>query len=77
MKNQMIMARSLPEEVTNGTLEGDIIPGDITFFRLQSTADCKLRAYMAQGEILPVATRSLDPSAYLPFRRWAGSTAMC
>lgn len=31
MKNQMIMARSLPEEVTNGTLEGDIMPGDITF----------------------------------------------
>ena len=26
-------------EVTNGTLEGDIMPGDITFFRLQSTAD--------------------------------------
>ncbi len=58
MKNQMIMARSLPVEVTNGTLEGDIIPGDITFFRLQSTADCKLRAYVAQGEVLPVATRS-------------------
>ena len=38
MKYQMIMARSLPEEVTQGTLEGDIIPGDITFFRLQSTA---------------------------------------
>lgn len=58
MKNQMIMARSLPEEVTNGTLEGDIAPGDITFFRLQSTADNKLRAYVAQGEVLPVATRS-------------------
>ncbi len=58
MKNQMIMARSLPEEVTNGTLEGDIIPGDITFFRLQSTADCRLRAYVAEGEVLPVATRS-------------------
>lgn len=58
MKNQMIMARSLPEEVTNGTLEGDITPGDITFFRLQSTADCKLRAYIAHGEVLPVATRS-------------------
>lgn len=58
MKNQMIMARSLPEEVTNGTLEGDICPGDITFFRLQSTADNKLRAYVAQGEVLPVATRS-------------------
>ncbi len=58
MRNQMIMARSLPEEVTNGTLEGDIIPGDITFFRLQSTADAKLTAYVAQGEVLPVATRS-------------------
>ena len=58
MKNQMIMARTLPEEVTNGTLEGDIVPGDITFYRLQSTADCKIRAYVAQGEVLPVATRS-------------------
>ena len=58
MKNQMIMARSLPEEVTNGTLEGDIIPGDITFFRLQSTADAKIRAYVAEGEVLPVATKS-------------------
>ena len=58
MKYQKIMATTLPEEVTQGTLEGDIAPGDITFFRLQSTADTKLRAYVAQGEILPVATRS-------------------
>ena len=58
MKYQKIMARSLPVEVTNGTLEGDIIPGDITFFRLQSTADSKLRAYIANGEVLPVATQS-------------------
>ena len=58
MKYQKIMARTLPEEVTQGTLECDIAPGDITFFRLQSTADTKLRAYVAQGEILPVATRS-------------------
>ncbi len=58
MKYQMIMARSLPVEVTNGTLEGDIVPGEITFFRLQSTADAKLRAYIAQGEVLPVKTRS-------------------
>ena len=58
MKYQMIMARTLPEEVTQGTLEGDIVPGDITFYRLQSTADNKLRAYIAQGEVLPVATRS-------------------
>lgn len=58
MKYQMIMARSLPEEVTQGTLEGDIAPGDITFFRLQATAEGGLRAYIAQGEVLPVATRS-------------------
>lgn len=58
MKYQMIMARALPVEVTQGTLEGDIKPGSITFYRLQSTADNKLRAYIAQGEVLPVATRS-------------------
>ena len=58
MKYQLIMARALPEEVTQGTLEGDIVPGDITFFRLQSTADNVLRAYIAHGEVLPVATRS-------------------
>ena len=55
---QRIMARNLPREFTDGTIEGDLMPGDITFFRLQSTADAKLRAYAAQGEILPVATRS-------------------
>ena len=58
MKNQMIMARALPVEVTNGTLEGDIVPGDITFYRLQSTADNRLLAYIAEGEVLPVATKS-------------------
>ncbi|NCB94018.1 MAG: fucose isomerase [Clostridia bacterium] len=58
MKYQLIMARTLPEEVTQGTLEGNIIPGDITFYRLQSTSDGKLRAYIANGEILPVAARS-------------------
>jgi len=58
LKYQKIMARSLPREVTNGTLEGDIAPGDITFYRLQSTSDNHLRAYVAQGEVLPVATKS-------------------
>ncbi|MGN1235283.1 MAG: L-fucose/L-arabinose isomerase family protein, partial [Christensenellaceae bacterium] len=58
MKYQMIMARSLPVEVTNGTLEGDIVPGDITFYRLQSTADGRLYSYVVEGEVLPVATRS-------------------
>ena len=38
MKYQMIMARALPEEVTQGTLEGDIQPGDITV--LSSAEHC-------------------------------------
>jgi L-fucose isomerase-like protein len=58
MKYQKIMARNLPIEVTNGTLEGDIKPGQITFFRLQSTADNILRAYVAEGEVLDVRTKS-------------------
>ena len=62
MKYQKIMARSLePNQVPNitrGTLEGDIIPGDITFFRLQSNAEAELTAYVAEGEVLPVGTRS-------------------
>lgn len=58
MKYQKIMARNLPIEVTNGTLEGDIAPGNITFFRLQSTADNKLRGYVVQGEVLDVRTKS-------------------
>ena len=62
MKNQKIMARALePNQepnITRGTLEGDIIPGDITFFRLQSNAQAELTAYVAEGEVLPVATRS-------------------
>ena len=62
MRYQLIMKRSLEPDgepdITRGTLEGDLIPGDITFFRLQSSADCKLRSYVAEGEILPVATRS-------------------
>jgi L-fucose isomerase-like protein len=62
MKYQKIMHRSLEPDkepdITRGTLEGDIAPGAITFFRLQSTADTKLRGYIAEGEVLPVGTRS-------------------
>ena len=55
---QRIMARTHPQDWCDGTIDGDIVPGDITFYRLQSTADNKLRAYAAEGEVLPVATRS-------------------
>ena len=62
MKYQLIMNRGLENggepDITRGTLEGDIIPGAITFFRLQGNKDSNLQAYVAQGEVLPVATQS-------------------
>ena len=63
MSFQLIMKRSLEADmaepdITRGTLEGDILPGNISLFRLQSTADSRLRAYIAEGEVLDVATES-------------------
>jgi len=62
LKHQLIMHRLLEPDsepdITRGTLEGDIAPGAITFYRLQSTAEGTLKAYIAQGEVLPVPTRS-------------------
>ena len=73
-------ARTLPEEVTQGTLEGDIIPGDITFYRLQSTADCKLRALHAQGKVLPWVATTVGlwgNLVFLQIPEWDVSIAMC
>jgi len=62
MKYQLIMHRTLEPDkepdITRGTLEGVIRPGAITLFRLQSTADCKLRSYIAQGEVIDVDPKS-------------------
>ena len=62
MKFQRIMKRNLEPDsepnISRGTLEGDIVDGNITFFRFQSTADAQLKGYIAEGEVLPVATRS-------------------
>jgi len=62
MKFQLIMNRLLEAgekpDITRGTLEGRIRPGEITIFRLQSTADTTLRAYIAEGEVLDIDPRS-------------------
>ena len=62
VKYQLIQNRLLENggepDFTRGTLEGDIAPGNITFYRLQSAADTTLHAYVAEGEVLPIATRS-------------------
>ncbi len=62
VKYQLIQNRLLESggepDFTRGTLEGDIAASDITFYRLQCDSDGVLRAYIAQGEVLPVKTRS-------------------
>ena len=63
VKYQLIQHRLLEPagsepDFTRGTLEGDIAASDITFYRLQCDSEGNLRSYIAQGEVLPVATRS-------------------
>ena len=63
VKYQLIQHRLLEPEgsdpdFTRGTLEGDIAPGEITFFRLQCDSEGVLRSYIAEGEVLPVKTTS-------------------
>ena len=63
VKYQLIQHRLLEPagsepDFTRGTLEGDIAPSDITFYRLQCDSEGNLRSYIAEGEVLPVATGS-------------------
>ena len=63
MGYQLIMKRDLEPElkepdITRGTMEGNIKAGEITFFRLQSSADTTLKAYVAEGEVLDVNCES-------------------
>ena len=62
LKYQLIMHRLMEPDkapdITRGTLEGRIKIGDITIFRLQSTADAVLRSYLAEGEVLDIDPQS-------------------
>jgi L-fucose isomerase-like protein len=62
MQYQLIMHRlqepGKEPNVTRGTLEGQIKAGPIAIFRAQSTADAKIRAYVANGEVLKVNPKS-------------------
>jgi L-fucose isomerase-like protein len=63
MRHQLIMKRALEPDgepdITRGTLEGTLKSGDVTIFRLQSTAETRLRSYVAEGEVL-----DLDPKSF-------------
>ncbi len=62
IQHQLIMHRLMEPgkepDITRGTLEGRIKPGEITIFRLQSTADSILRSYIAEGEVLDINPKS-------------------
>ena len=62
LAHQLIMKRLLEPDgepyMSRGTLEGDIAPSEITFFRLQSSKDGELRSYIAEGEVLDVPSMS-------------------
>jgi L-fucose isomerase-like protein len=62
MKYQLIMHRlqepGKEPDITRGTIEGQIVAGPVTIFRLQSTADTQLKSYIAQGEVLNVDPQS-------------------
>jgi L-fucose isomerase-like protein len=72
MKYQLIMHRLMEPgkdpTITRGTLEGTIRPGAITLFRLQSTAEARLKAYVAQGEILTIDPKSFGCIAVFAVR---------
>jgi len=62
MRYQLIMHRLMEPgkdpNITRGTLEGRIRTGEVTIFRLQSTADTVLRSYVAEGEVLDIDPKS-------------------
>lgn len=58
IQHRLLEPKDSEPDFTRGTLEGDIAASEITFYRLQCDSEGKLRAYVAQGEVLPVKTRS-------------------
>jgi len=60
---QLIMNRLMEDfktpDITRGTLEGQLKPGPVTLFRIQSTPECHLQSFIAEGEMLDV-----DPATF-------------
>ena len=57
IQNRLLESGGEPD-FTRGTLEGTIVPGEITFYRLQCDSEGTLRAYIAQGEVLEAEIES-------------------
>ncbi|MFC1543732.1 L-fucose/L-arabinose isomerase family protein [Gemmatimonadota bacterium] len=72
MRYQLIMHRLMEPgqepDITRGTLEGRIRPGEATIFRLQATAEGELKAYVAEGEFLDMPTRTFGGTGVIAVR---------
>ncbi len=75
MKYQLIMHRlqepGKEPNVTRGTMEGRIKAGGISIFRLQSTAETDLKAYVADGEVLDIDPKSFGGIGVIGIREMA------
>jgi L-fucose isomerase-like protein len=62
IRHQLIMHRLMESEnkpnITRGTLEGQIKAGPISIFRIQSTSEARIQAYVANGEVLRINPQS-------------------
>ena len=63
LKYQLIMNRLMEDptqapDITRGTLEGQLMPGPTTFFRLQGNAEGNLVSYVCEGNILDIDPKS-------------------
>jgi L-fucose isomerase-like protein len=62
MQYQLIMHRlqepGQEPNITRGTIEGQIKAGNVSIFRMQSTSDAKIQAYVANGEVLNINPKS-------------------
>ena len=58
IQHRLLEPKGSQPDFTRGTLEADIAPSKVTFYRLQCDFNGVLRAYIAQGESLPVPTGS-------------------
>lgn len=62
MQHQLIMHRLMEPgqepNITRGTIEGQIKSGPISIFRIQSTPEAVMKAYVANGEVLNINPKS-------------------
>jgi L-fucose isomerase-like protein len=76
MGYQVIMKRDLEPDlaepdITRGTMEGDLVSGPVTMYRLQADARGRLRAYVAQGEVLDVPSESFGSIGVIGIKEMA------